>query len=275
MNPWVRILGTTGLLTLLLGFQNCSNVDFGTAAQDVAGKTNTNLDSDDRTPQNEEIPDLSEETKDPVEEPNTPEVSEDPGEQPPTGDEVLDEVIAKNPACDPLFEALPAMELNGEDFIFAGIQGQLSLKNGGELKIKGITQSISVNGSDSVEVNGVHNLVCAKSKEFKMAGVFGYAHAPTVLIGEGNAAKISHLSGVRPSDLVLINIQSIGHLNGVSGDIYIHSGQVDTIVGVGKDLHLMGGTHVRHIKGLFRRIYLYDNASIGNLHGIFKIVQRP
>jgi hypothetical protein len=230
------------LIIFMMGFQNCSKVDFSPSEATASSKA-------------ESLDNLA------------------PEEPPITAveDHVIEDVVSQNEACDSIFENIPAMDLKGQDYVYNGIGDTVSLGNGGNVIVNGITHKLSVNGADSIVVNGLHDALCLKGRDFLLNGRYGDANIPVVLIGTDAESNL-RWNGILTSDLVLINIGHVSALNGSQSKTYVYGGQIDVINGIGKELHLMNSTNVKRINGKFDQIFVYEGSLIQDINGLNNII---
>lgn len=287
------ILAVLGIPFLLIGFQNCSGVQFQTTLPSVNSKVG--VDNSDLV---KEIVDESE-----------PESEED----------FLGQLILKNPACvsgakprlltpvdldggslkvegDPsnsgfLFhngyevEFMGGLEEAGVKDVksasFEGIFGYVFIENVEELRLNGEYRSVIVkspggearviNGrsqelfvdAEEVRLNGDHKHVCVHTNELRMNGIYGDSMAPTVLIGRSEQAHLDALNGIR-QDVVIDQFQ-VDTINGQQRDLFFSRSTVDHINGRARALYLFNSTRVKSINSMYETIYLFDKSSIDEI----------
>lgn len=239
-------------LLMVLGFQNCSGVNF-----------------DEQALSGQKLGDGMDVTDDPGLNPARNEGSnEGSPENPKTEDERIEDIISKNEGCDFLLAENAALDMNGADFKSNGMHTKLSLKNAGDVNINGVSAVISIDGAKSVNINGNHDALCLRAKYVKSVnGNSGTSGAPIVIVGQDEDSSIGTLNGNRNSDLVIINMKASAVINGNNKDIYISGGQISSINGNGGDLYLSHGTVVERINGNFKNIYAYPGVVIKEMSG--------
>lgn len=251
-------------LLMVLGFQNCSGVNF-----------------DDQSLSGQKLGDGMDVTDDPVEnDNNTTEdpTKEEPGSNSPitnlTEDELIEDIISKNEGCDFLFTENAALDMSGADFTSNGKHTKISLRNAGKVNINGVSAVISIDGAKLVDINGNHDALCLRAKYVKSVnGNSGTSGAPIVIVGEDESSSIGSLNGNRNSDLVIINMKATAVINGNNKDIYISGGEISSINGNGGNLYLSHEAVVERINGNFKNIYAYPGVVIKEMSG--KLTVQP
>ena len=244
------VLLCVSLFFLLVGFQNCGEVDFAKSQNDLSAKSGGLDDGN--------LDDLVE-LNDPNDgDPNMPELPRDP-----SSEEPLDNPQDAGMACLEKFQSMAGADLQGADFKFNGVQEVLDVRNAGSAKINGVTSQLFIDGANRVNVNGAHGDVCIRAKNIESVnGVSGRGTSPIVLIGQDSNSSVGSLNGSRSSDLVLINLVSTGSINGTNRNIYVRGGKIARINGVGGSLYVMDGATIERISGNFKKVYVQSGSSI-------------
>ncbi len=112
-----------------------------------------------------------------------------------------------------------------------------------------------IDRSDLVEISGIHNAVCIRTKHLKrLSGVNGGRQGDVAILNEtGPLGIVDSIAGISGSDIVISGF-NVDRITGNKRNIYIFGGTVKSISGITEGIHLYNGAKIEKLTGIHKQL---------------------